>query len=272
MMSPRNALDGEGPMQTFDGLTERVSFPGYRGDLLAARLDKPKAAPVAYALFAHCFTCSKDSLAAVGIARALASRGIAVLRFDFTGLGGSEGEFANTNFSSNVEDLRRAAEFLRKHYQAPALLVGHSFGGPAVLVAAADIPEAKAVATIGAPCSPAHLRRLLVKVEPRIGTRDEVEIRLGGRSFRIRSQFLKDLDEQRLLSAIRDLRRALLVFHAPKDEVVEVDRALRLFDAAVQPKTFVALEGADHLLSREEDARYVSELLAAWARRYLVAP
>jgi alpha/beta superfamily hydrolase len=259
-------------MVGFDGSTERVTFPGYRGDLLAARLETPGHTPSAYALFAHCFTCSKDSLAAVRIARALAARGIAVLRFDFTGLGGSEGDFANTNFSSNVADLGRAAEFLRRNYRAPALLVGHSFGGPAVIAAAASIPETQAVVAIGAPCSPAHLRRLLVKLEPQVQSGDEIEIALGGRSFRIREQFLKDLDEQRLLSEVGDLGRALLVFHAPQDEVVDIGRAIRLFDAAAQPKTFVALEGADHLLSREADAVYVSEVLAAWARRYLAAP
>jgi alpha/beta superfamily hydrolase len=199
-------------LQTFEGLTQRVSFPGHRSNLLAARMERPAGAPLAYALFAHCFACSKDSLAAVRISRALAAGGVAVLRFDFTGLGGSEGDFANTNFSSNVEDLLQATAFLRKLSEAPKLLIGHSFGGSAVLAAAGEIPEAQAVASIGAPCSPAHLRHLLTAIDPQIDAQDEVEVRLAGRAFRIRQQLLKDIDEQRLLRRIHDLGKALMVF------------------------------------------------------------
>ncbi len=251
--------------------TERVEFTGAQGDRLAARLDRPLGRPRAYALFAHCFTCSKDIFAASRIARALAERGIAVLRFDFTGLGSSEGEFANTNFSSSVADLVRAADFLRETHQAPALLIGHSLGGAAALAAAAEMPEAVAVATIGAPAEPEHVRRQLTGAIDEIEATGAAEVDLGGRPFRITRQFLDDIEETKLAAAIGALKKALLVLHAPLDDVVGIDNASRIFAAARHPKSFVSLDDADHLLSRRPDAEYAAEVLAAWAGRYLPA-
>jgi len=250
--------------------SEGITFPGAAGATLAARLDTPTAAPPrAFALFAHCFTCSKESRAATFIGEALADAGLATLRFDFTGLGGSEGEFANTNFSSNVADLIAAADWLRRMHRAPALLVGHSLGGAAVLAAAARIPEVAAVATINAPADPAHVARLFAPRRAEIEAAGEAEVVLAGRTFRIRRQFLADIEGQKLAAAIAALRRALLVFHAPRDTTVGVDNAAPIFGAAKHPKSFVSLDDADHLLTRREDAAYVGAVLAAWASRYL---
>ena len=252
--------------------SERIEFTGSQGDTLAARLDRPPGPARAYALFAHCFTCSKDIFAASRIARALATRRIAVLRFDFTGLGSSGGEFANTNFSSNVDDLVRAADFLRDHAEAPAVLIGHSLGGAAVLAAAARIPEAAAVATIGAPADPAHIGHLLAAHVDEIEAAGEAEVTLAGRTFRIRKQFLDDIAEHKLNAAIGALDKALLVLHAPTDQTVGIDNAARIFDAARHPKSFVSLDRADHLLTKPADAEYVAEVVAGWASRYLPAP
>ncbi|MEJ1995741.1 MAG: bifunctional alpha/beta hydrolase/OsmC family protein [Limibacillus sp.] len=249
--------------------SSKITFTGVDGQALAARLDSPAGPVRAYALFAHCFTCSKDIFAASRIARGLAEKGIAVLRFDFTGLGASEGEFANTNFSSNVQDLLAAAEHLRQHYQGPAILIGHSLGGAAVLAAAGDIPECKAVATIGAPADPAHVAHNFQPNLEEIEAKGEASVQLAGRSFTIKKQFLDDVREQRLSRRIASLKRALLVFHAPLDETVGIDNATQIFVAAKHPKSFVSLDKADHLLSRHEDAGYVAEVLAAWAARYL---
>ena len=251
--------------------SEKVSFAGAHGTTLAARLDLPAGRPRAFALFAHCFTCSKDIFAAARIAEGLAARGFAVLRFDFTGLGASEGDFANTNFSSNIEDLVKAADFLREQYEAPALLVGHSLGGAAVLAAAAQVPEAKAVATIGAPAEPSHVAAHFTDAQAEIEAAGEAEVLLVGRPFRIKKQFLEDIGEHRLEDAISGLRKALMVFHAPRDAVVGIDNATKIFVAAKHPKSFVSLDDADHLLSRKSDAIYVAEVLAAWAGRYLGA-
>lgn len=248
---------------------QRLQFPGRDGQQLAARLDTPAGAIQAFALFAHCFTCGKDALAASRIAAALTGHGIAVLRFDFTGLGGSDGEFANTNFSSNVADLVAAADFLRGQYQAPALLIGHSLGGAAVLAAAGDIPEARAVVTIAAPSDPAHVLGLFRDQRPRIEADGEAEVMLAGRPFRIRQQFLDDVAEQRLLGKVAALRRALLVMHSPADDTVGIDNASQIFSAARHPKSFVSLDKANHLLSGKEDATYVANTIAAWSQRYL---
>lgn len=248
---------------------ERVSFSGHRGDQLAARLEWPNKAPLGYALFAHCFTCSKDFFAITRISNTLAERGIAVLRFDFTGLGSSGGDFANTNFSSNIADLVQAAAFMRAQYQAPQLLLGHSLGGAAVLAAAAEIPETLAVATINAPSHPAHVSRLFAKAVPEIESRGEIEVQLAGRAFRIQKQFLEDIAEHRLLEKIKSFRKALMVFHSPQDDVVGIEHARRIFEAAKHPKSFVSLDEADHLLSRREDAIFVANVLAAWVERYL---
>jgi putative redox protein len=250
--------------------SEKVDFTGALGTRLAARLDRPVFPPVAYALFAHCFTCSKDTRAAAYVAAALAERGIACLRFDFTGLGGSEGDFANTDFSSNVEDLVAAADFLRTHHRAPEILVGHSLGGAAVLAAAARVPEAVGVVTIGAPAEPAHVLRHIPD-QARIAATGEAEVVLAGRSFRIRKSFLDDVASQRLAPAIGGLRKALLVMHSPRDDAVDIENATRIFVAAKHPKSFVSLDPADHLLSRREDAAYAGHVLSAWAARYLPA-
>jgi putative redox protein len=249
--------------------SEKLTFTGADGAELAARLDLPAEAPRAYALFAHCFTCTKDIFAAARIASGLAEQGIAVLRFDFTGLGHSEGEFANTNFSSNVADLVCAADYLRKTREAPKVLIGHSLGGAAVLAAAPRVPEAVAVATIGAPADPAHVRHLFQAARPEIEAKGEAEVLLAGRSFRIRKQFLEDIEKHKLAGTLAELRKALLVFHAPRDATVGIENAGEIFTAAKHPKSFVSLDDADHLLSRREDAVYVATVLTAWATRYL---
>jgi uncharacterized OsmC-like protein/fermentation-respiration switch protein FrsA (DUF1100 family) len=253
--------------------SRRFEFAGSQGDRLVGRLELPPdgAAPRACALFAHCFTCSKDLAPATRIARGLAAHGIAVLRFDFTGLGSSEGEFANTDFSSNVEDLVRAARALSGELDAPALLVGHSLGGAAVLSAAARLPEVRAVATLGAPASPEHAARLFGDRLAEIERRGEAEVSIAGRRFRIRRELLDDLAGQRLEETIRGMRKALLVLHSPVDEVVGIENASRIFQAARHPKSFLSLDGADHLLSRRADAAWAADVLAVWASRYLPA-
>jgi uncharacterized OsmC-like protein/fermentation-respiration switch protein FrsA (DUF1100 family) len=247
----------------------RATFPGSSGGELAARLELPGGAVRAFALFAHCFTCTKDVLAARRIASGLAGAGVAVLRFDFTGLGSSQGDFANTDFSSNVEDLVRAADYLRSHYEAPVILIGHSLGGAAVLAAAERIPEAKAVVTIGAPADVGHVLRQLGGSLDRIRSEGEAEVRLAGRPFLIRRSFVEDAEMQRLEDKIRTLGKALLVLHAPRDEVVGIDNASRIFLAARHPKSFISLDDADHLLSRPQDASYAAGVIAAWAARYI---
>ena len=251
--------------------SEKLTFAGAGGETLAARLDLPAGPARAYALFAHCFTCTKDIFAAQRIAGVLAECGIAVLRFDFTGLGHSGGEFANTNFSSNVGDLVAAADHLRATRSAPKLLIGHSLGGAAVLAAAARVPEAVAVATIGAPADPGHVAHLFQDAAEEIAAKGEAEVDLAGRRFRVKKQFLDDIAAQNLKPALGTLRKALLLFHAPRDETVGIDNAGQIFAAAKHPKSFVSLDDADHLLSRKADAIYVAEVLAAWAGRYLGA-
>ena len=247
----------------------KLEFAGHSGEMLAARLDAPDAAPRAYALFAHCFTCGKDIFAAARISAALVERGFAVLRFDFTGLGMSDGEFANTNFSSNVADLVKAADFLRENHAAPALLIGHSLGGAAVLAAASAIDEARAVATIGAPSEPLHLQKQFADRVDEIRAEGELEVQLGGRPFCIKKQFLDDLEASSIRANVERLGRALLVMHSPVDEIVDIDNARQLYVAARHPKSFISLDNADHLLSKRRDAEYAASVLAAWAWRYL---
>jgi uncharacterized OsmC-like protein/alpha/beta superfamily hydrolase len=251
--------------------TERFQFPGSKGQQLAAALDTPDGPARAYALFAHCFTCGKDVLAAKRIAVALAAKGIAVLRFDFTGLGSSEGDFANSTFSSNVADLVRAADHLRKTYEAPALLIGHSLGGAAVLAAAGQIPEATAVVTIGAPSDPTHVTGQFADSIGKIRQDGQAEVSLAGRPFTIKREFLEDVAEHSLVGHITTLHKALLVMHAPTDDIVGIDNATRIFVTAKHPKSFVSLSGADHLLSKRQDSAYVADVIAAWASRYLDA-
>lgn len=250
----------------------QIHFPGAFGTPLAARLDLPAAKPLAYALFAHCFTCSKDTLAATRISAALVEHGFGVLRFDFTGLGGSAGDFANTNFSSNVADLVAAAAWMREHHQAPRILIGHSLGGAAVLAAAGEIAEAAAVATIGAPFDPGHVQHLLGAAVSEIAGSGEAEVMLAGRKFRIRRQFLEDIAANSNSGRIAHLRKALLVFHSPRDTTVDIENAARIYAAAKHPKSFVSLDTADHLLTARADAAYVAAVLAAWAGRYVGTP
>jgi putative redox protein len=251
--------------------TERFQFTGADGQQLAATLDLPEREPVAYALFAHCFTCGMNVLAAKRIARTLAEQGIAVLRFDFTGIGASEGEFANTTFSSNVADLVRAADHLRETRKAPAILIGHSLGGAAVLAAAGQVPEAKAVVTIAAPSDPAHVTGMFKNRLEDIRALGKVEVSLAGRPFHIKREFLDDIAEHNLAAHIAKLHKALLILHSPTDNTVGIDNATHIFVAAKHPKSFVSLAGADHLLNQKRDAEYVANVVAAWVSRYLDA-
>lgn len=249
--------------------TERFQFTGADGQQLAATLDMPEREPVAYALLAHCFTCGMNVLAAKRISVALADKGIAVLRFDFTGIGASEGEFANSTFSSNIADLVRAADHLRETRKAPAILIGHSLGGAAVLAAASQIPEAKAVVTIGAPSDPAHVTGMFKDKIEDIRAQGKVEVLLAGRPFHIKREFLDDIAEHNLAAHIAKLHKALLILHSPTDNTVGIDNATRIFVAAKHPKSFISLAGADHLLNQKRDAEYVAHVIAAWVERYL---
>lgn len=250
-------------------LTERVEFQGSHGKL-AAKIDLPDGLPRAYGVFAHCFTCSKDVLAANRISQGLAGHGIAMLRFDFAGLGASAGDFGDTNFSSNVEDLIAAAGFLREKFAAPRLLVGHSMGGTAVLAAAHLIPESTAVVTIAAPSDPHYVVNALLSEHldtlAQLGT---ARVKLAGRDFDIRQQFVEDATQHRLAERIAHLGRALLVMHAPDDDTVEMANALRIFEMAQYPKSFISLDGIDHLVTGREDAVQVAAMIAAWSGRYI---
>ena len=248
---------------------QKISFDGAQGHQLAARLDAPEGEIKAYALFAHCFTCTKDIFAASRIATALNALGIAVLRFDFTGLGASEGDFANTNFTSNVQDLIKAADYMRENLEAPSILIGHSLGGAAVLVAAHDIPELKAVATLAAPADAAHVAHHFDDAREEILEKGEAEVCLVGRPFRIQKQFIEDIESQSMDDAIATLKKPLLVMHAPLDETVGIENAEHIFKTARHPKSFVTLDNADHLLSKREDAAYAARVIAAWASRYV---
>ncbi len=248
---------------------EKLTFASEFGDELAGRLDTPDdRVPRGYVLFAHCFTGSKDVLAAVRIAKALWLRGFAVFRFDFTGLGESEGDFANTTFSSNVGDLVAAASFLRDSREAPTVLIGHSLGGAAVLASASKIPEARAVCTIGAPADPEHVVHHFADARDEIEADGEAEVSIGGRPFRIKWSFLEDIEGHNLEDSIRVMRKALLVFHSPVDGIVGIENARRIYEAARHPKSFVCLDSADHMLTDRADAYYVAEVISAWAGRY----
>lgn len=251
--------------------SERLTFTNDRGDELAARLERPDGPPTAYALFAHCFTCSKDLRAARTISKALCDRGFAVLRFDFTGLGESEGDFSDTNFSSNAQDLVAAAHFLDAQYEAPSLLIGHSLGGAAVLQAAHDMPSVQAIATIGAPAEPSHVMQLLDDEIDTIQSEGEASVTLAGRSFTIKKQFLDDLEAQHMRDTIGDLDRPLMIFHSPVDQTVGVENAAAIYQAAKHPKSYVSLDQADHLLTNPDDATYVAHVISALAVRYLDA-
>lgn len=250
--------------------SRKINFPGANGGMLAARLDLP-AKPRAFALFAHCFTCGKDIFAAARIAEGLTTRDIAVLRFDFTGIGSSEGEFANSNFSSNVRDLLAAADYLRLNHAAPSLLIGHSLGGAAMLAAAPHLPDATGVVTIGAPSSAAHVTRNFAADLAEINEKGTAEVTLAGRTFTITKQFLDDIAGQNFIDGLANLKKALLVCHAPRDEYVGIENATTIFTAARHPKSFLSLDTADHLVRKREDAIYLADVIAAWASRYLPA-
>jgi len=249
----------------------RLEFENSNGEVLAGLLELPERVDEisSFALFAHCFTCGKDIAAASRISRALSAQGIAVLRFDFTGLGNSDGDFANTNFSSNIEDLVQAAKALEAQYRAPQILIGHSLGGAAVLAAAAKLDSIKAVVTIGAPATAQHVAHLFKEKEAQIQAQGEAVVALGAREFSIKKQFLDDIDQYSSTEKIRNLGAALLVFHSPLDTIVSIDEAGSIFQAALHPKSFVSLDKADHLLSRAADAEYVATTIASWVSRYL---
>lgn len=280
MLGPMQPGQSAAPASTSPSLRParslRVSFPGSAGHDLAGELDLPASEPRAFAVFAHCFTCSKDSHAAARISGALTRHGLAVLRFDFTGLGASEGDFADTVFSSNVADLVAAAAWLRETHEAPTLLVGHSLGGAAVLAAAGSVPEARAVVTIAAPASPTHVQHVFSDVDDSDGSdgsdghgEGALRVDIGGRPFRLHRDFLTDLAAQPQADRIAGLGRALLVLHSPTDQVVGIDNAREIFDTARHPKSFVALDGAGHLLPERADAAFAADVIAAWADRYL---
>lgn len=250
---------------------KKFIFKNKQGIELSGLLELPEQ-PIAFALFAHCFTCGKDISSASRIARKLASQGIAVLRFDFTGLGNSDGDFANSNFSANLDDLRSAADYLRKHYQAPEFLIGHSLGGTAILAVSEDIPEAKAVVTIGAPAEPNHVLKQFSAHIDEINQHGCKQIELAGRSFSIKKQFIDDLNTYSVVERISKLRKPLLIFHSPIDTTVSIDQAKKIYTAAKHPKSFISLDKADHLLMNKQDSEYVADTIQAWAQRYLSAP
>lgn len=253
--------------------SEKVNFQNQQGETLAARLELPVSQhPHTFAIFAHCFTCTKNLNAVRNISRALNQEGIAVLRFDFTGLGESEGDFADTNFTSNVSDLVAAADFLSEKYQAPEMLIGHSLGGAAVLCAATELPSIRTVATIGAPADPVHVGHLLRSGKEEIEATGVAEVSIGGRPFKVKKQFLDDIREQNLLEKLQYLGKALLILHSPQDLTVEVANAAKIYAAARHPKSFVSLDGADHLLSQKADSMYAGDIIACWAKRYISIP
>lgn len=250
--------------------SEKIKFNNEEGFELAARLELPEVdPPKGYALFAHCFTCNKNLTAVRNIGRALTDNGIAVLRFDFTGLGESEGDFENTNFSSNVEDLIAAAEFLKSNYEAPGILIGHSLGGAAVIFAANRMDYIKAVVTIGSPSNPKHVSHLLKNGMEQLQQSGEAMVSIGGREFKIKKQFLDDIQEKNMTETVKTMRKPLLVMHSPQDTTVGIENAEQIYKAGWHPKSFISLDGADHLLSNKEDSSYAGQIIATWSNRYI---
>ena len=250
--------------------SKKITFNNPSGVQLSARLELPAdGQPLACAIFAHCFTCSKNLIAISNISRSLTTKGIAVFRFDFTGLGESEGDFADTNFSSNVDDLLAAAEYLGEHYEAPQILIGHSLGGAAVLQTAGKLDEVKAVATIGAPADPQHVQHLFQGDLEEIEKSGVATVSIGGRPFKIKKQFVEDLENHQLENTIGGLKKSLLVLHSPQDEIVNISNARSIYEAAKHPKSFISLDGADHLMSNKKDSLYVGEVIASWLSRYI---
>jgi len=249
--------------------SKNVKIKNSQGHNLSARMDLPESGTCkSTVLFAHCFTCSKNLKAVGHISRALTDHGIGVFRFDFTGLGQSEGDFSDSTFSTDIKDLTAASKFMSENWKAPEILMGHSLGGAAVLQVAGRITSAKAVATIGSPCNPKHVLHHLEEKMDEIEEKGEATVRLAGRPFKIKKTFLDDLDEQVMDQYIQNLKKALLIFHSPVDETVSIDNAARIYKMAKHPKSFVSLDDADHLLTKEEDAKYVGQVTAAWAERY----
>tara|TARA_B100000809_G_scaffold263392_1_gene316520 strand:- start:14044 stop:14802 length:759 start_codon:yes stop_codon:yes gene_type:complete len=247
----------------------KITFKNKLGQALAAKIEFPAEAPKSFALFAHCFTCNKNLTAIRNISRALNKCGIAVLSFDFTGLGESEGAFENSNFSSNIDDLIAAATFLKTNYNAPEIIIGHSLGGAAVIFAANEIPSIKAVATIGAPSDPKHVSKLLKSGLDEINTTGEAVLEIGGRAFKIQKQFLDDINEKNMEQALILLNRPLLVLHSPQDTVVEIENAAQIYKAARHPKSFISLDGANHMLTNKKDSIYIGKMVATWSERYV---
>jgi putative redox protein len=251
----------------------KTTFKNSSGVTISGRMDLPAdRQPLAYALFAHCFTCTKNLRAITHICRALTNEGIAVLRFDFTGLGSSEGDFSETNFSSNIQDLVDAANFMGENFESPAILIGHSLGGAAVLHAGSKIDSTRAVVTIAAPADPANIKNRISDSWEKIEKQGQAEISIGGRPFTVKKQFLEDLEQVQMKKAIRNLRKPLLIFHSPTDNIVDAENAAIIFKAAFHPKSFISLDKADHLLSKETDANYVGSMIAAWAKKYIDIP
>lgn len=248
---------------------EQLNIKNTNGDSLAATLELPSKPPKFYALFAHCFTCSKNTLAATYISKKLVERGIAVLRFDFTGLGSSEGDFSDTNFSSNLEDIISVSNFLKINHEEPELLIGHSLGGAAVLSVAQSIDSVKAVVTIGAPSTADHVQHLFSDLKENILNNSEVLADVGGRKFKIKKQFIDDISLHNTTEHLANLNKALLIFHSPVDSIVSIDEAAKIYQASRHPKSFVSLENADHLLTNKQDASYVADIISSWASRYL---
>ena len=252
---------------------QKVTFYNKAGQQLAARLELPaNQLPHNFVLFAHCFTCNKNLLAIKNISKSLSSNGFGVLRFDFTGLGESEGDFADTNFSGNVEDLIAAAEYLQDTYKAPSLLIGHSLGGAAAIIAASEIASIKAIATIAAPSNPVHVKNLLRSNVEEINLKGKAVVNIGGRDFTIKKQFLEDLETRTLAQIVKELRKPLLIIHSPQDQIVAIKNAEEIYVAAHHPKSFVSLDGADHLLSDKKDSSYAGSVISGWAKRYLEIP
>lgn len=249
--------------------SKKIEFTGSTGENLSAKIDLPDGDTKACAIFAHCFTCSKDLKAVCNITKALAGIGIATFRFDFTGLGQSEGDFADTNFSSNVDDLVKAYEYMDKEFSAPSILIGHSLGGAAVLQASHKMEAIKAVATIAAPAEPAHVKENFEMSLDEINEKGEAKVSLAGRPFTIKKQFIDDLEETRMKKFIHNLGIALIVFHSPIDNTVGIDNASKIFVAAKHPKSFISLDKADHLLSEKEDSLYIGKVLGTWAEKYI---
>lgn len=253
--------------------SEKVTFTNSQGEQLAARLEMPvNQHPHTYVLFAHCFTCNKNLTAVRNISRALTIEGFAVLRFDFTGLGESEGDFADTNFSSNIQDLEHAAHFLKEEYESPSLLIGHSLGGAAVIRAASHIDTVKAVATIGAPFDPEHVSHLLENSREEIEENGMAQVNIGGRSFTVKKQFLEDIRQNKCIDRIKNLKKALLIMHSPQDRIVAIDNAAKIYHAAMHPKSFISLDGSDHLLTHKQDSLYAGDMIACWAKKYINQP